>query len=42
MGDQIIVRIIPLNGGKEIQPSAEIFSEGRLLWVKDLLSMLLC
>lgn len=40
MGNQIMVRTILLDGGKEMQLSAEIFGEGRLPWVKDLSSVL--
>lgn len=36
MGDQIIVRTILLDGGKELKVGGEIFGEGRLGWVDDL------
>lgn len=36
MGDQIIVRTILLDGGREMGVGGEIFEEGRLGWVGDL------
>lgn len=33
MGDQIVVRTYPLQGGKRFQPVAEIFGSARLNWV---------
>lgn len=36
MGDQIIVRTILLDGGREMGVGGEIFGEGRLGWVDDL------
>jgi hypothetical protein len=36
MGEQIIVRTILLDGGREMGIGGEIFGEGRLGWVDDL------
>lgn len=36
MCEQIIVRTILLDGGKEMGLGGEIFGEGRLRWVNDL------
>jgi len=36
MGDQIIVRTILLDGGKDMAAGGEIFGEGRLAWVKEM------
>jgi hypothetical protein len=40
MGDQIIVRTILLEGGSEMNATAEIFPEGKLNWVTDMAASL--
>ncbi|MCJ1231595.1 hypothetical protein MMC12_008273 [Toensbergia leucococca] len=40
MGDKIIVRTILLDGGNQMKATAEIFGEGRLPWVGDLVDTL--
>jgi hypothetical protein len=38
MGDQIIVRTLLLDGGKDMVVGGESFGEGRLGWADDLKS----